>query len=169
MSTINIASVYTLFLNWAVANIGHTRVYLADQDGPREVRPYATLKIISGPSRVYPRDIEQPTANPGEVNVAGWRELTMAVEVYGTGGMQSCVDLEASLEIPSVYETFRAAGVAIIEVLPVVNLTELLETDFEERGQFDVRLLASSNVLVVPSPAGTGWIETTEPVEANLS
>lgn len=152
----NITTIKNALYAWASSNAGGTTVVWADQAVPRPPRPYIVLRL-NGPFRVAGADEIRPTTTPGVPEVTGHRRLVLSVQVHGTGIEQKANDLNLSLNKQSVLALFRIAGISVINEGDITNLTEYLETKFEELYAFDIELLVTA--LMTDS---SGYILTTE-------
>ncbi len=151
-----IATIKTALFTWANSNSGGSPVVWADQAAPRPPRPYIVLRL-SGGFRVSGADEIRATTTPGVPEIVGHRRFICAIQVHGTGIQQKAEDLNFSLGKPSVLASLAIAGVSIISEGDIVNLSEYLETKFEERYAFDVEFLA-----LAASTDNTGYILETE-------
>lgn len=115
----------------------------ADQSEVRPPRPYASLKLTSGPVVVANDEVRQPTS--GSFEVAGLRRMTLSVQAFGEGALERMSRLQTALSKESVLESLDKSGVAIVEVAGVQNLTGLLDNRFETRAQMDVGFYAAEN------------------------
>ena len=137
------AAIESAALTWVAAATGATVIF-TDQNKPRPATPYLAIKV-SGPIAVG-HDETRGLTDPGapayaEQTYRGDREVSVSVQAFGAGAM----DLARAAARALVTETTRVqlatAGLCHRGVVPTVNeLTALLETDFEERAQFDATL-----------------------------
>lgn len=134
------------------------------QNSPRPFpKPYAYFMI--GAEREYPlEDADRGFNESGLVQRSGMRAVTVLVQVIGEGALQYIRDARRALHLQAVQDEFyQQYGMAIIDTMPIQNLTGFLETKVEERGQMDVRFAHTENYLE-DSP----WIETVE-VESDIN
>jgi len=126
-----------------------------EQSEARPERPYASLKIISGPLR---KGSDQ--TSPGAVGTfitSGPREFTLSINAYGPESLERISKLMSEIEKMSMVAYFKAAGVACIKSGDVRDLTRLTGTRSESRHQFDVRFRTVDNITEAP-----GIIESVE-------
>ena len=128
-----------------------------DQSQPLPQRPCVTLKITSGPQRTGFGDNLQVDSVTGKTWVGGQRVLVVSVQVFGNADMldaepadQIANDLNASLSKPSVLAQLRKAGIGILNQGEVTNLTDIEETEFEERAEFSAMLSVAENQVDDP-------------------
>jgi hypothetical protein len=145
-----------------------------DQSQPLPPRPCVTMRITDGPKAVGNQD-NVSDAGGGKFNVGGQRTLTVAFEVLGNSqvqkpmAFQSVINLHRSLGLMTVRERLRSAGISVQERGDPLNLTQLEESEFEERAHFDVVFGVADNITddpgTIESVNGTGIVgETTVPI-----
>lgn len=142
---------------WASARSGAPAIW-ANQNGTRPPLPYVTLQITAGPGRIGQDEIAltvDATAPAGQDLVMthrGPRTITLSVNVYadpvttGASAPARAGALADTLSLESVRDALRAAGLMVSTVGPVRDLTQLVDTAYESRAQFDVQLYARSEV-----------------------
>lgn len=124
---------------WFKKTSGLDSVIWADQDGPRPARPYATLRLITGAVKLGGQDNLRVNES-GVFYLNGPREITVSINVMGVSALDILTTARDSLDDPSVIDDLEADGIAIIEDGSPQNITELLETGFEERAQMDLKI-----------------------------
>lgn len=101
----------------AVIPVAHTvQVVWADQDAPRPVPPYLTLKVIStrGLGRPVRRTVPSDEAESGVVGVVSQpREGSLEVQAYGAGHDALMSAVELSIRDPELMGALRSEGVAV--------------------------------------------------------
>lgn len=129
------------------------RVIWDQQNGPRPARPFATLRrdggttagLVDEQAVIYNGD----DAPPGEeitLDTKAHAEFTLTVTFFTaeTVGNSSAVRVanrvRNSLSTERTLNYFDAAQLALIDRAPVLNLTDLLDTEIEGQAAFDVRL-----------------------------
>lgn len=113
-----------------------------NQRAPRPANTYIGLDIIAGPLKVGRDNIRY---NGDNYFIAGRREYTLSVNVYGRNANEIAALIVDSIEKPSTIEFFSINGIGFVEVSDVRILDQLLETDVEGRAQFDFRFATSRN------------------------
>ena len=108
-----------------------------EPNAPRPKTPYALLGLVSPPVKYGSKD-DLRSAGGDDFEITGQRSVAYSVKVLGRDAVSYVTDLQMSLEKPSVQEALRAAGLAVWEEGDVLDISELLETGFEERANMDV-------------------------------
>ena len=70
----------------------------------------------------------------------------MSINYFGALPFENLMKAYNSLEKPTLIEDFNAAGIAFWEKTEVQNLTDILETRFEERAAFDFMIGFADNI-----------------------
>jgi len=109
-----------------------------DRGGPRPDPPYALLNILSGPRKTSPSAEERYKELDTYIYAMRW-EFTLTVGIYGGNGyLEQLGNLISSLEKPSVLTPLRQAGLACWGSEDPVDLSTLLDTQFEDRAAVDI-------------------------------
>lgn len=107
-------------------------------NAPRPDPPYALLNILSGPRKTG-RAAEERYKELDTFVYAMRKEFTLTVGIYGGDGyLKQLGNLLDSLEKPSALTTLRQAGLACWGFEPPVDLSTLLDTQFENRAAVDI-------------------------------
>lgn len=132
------ADIYALLFNWIKAQTGLT-VIKANQKGPRPARPYASLNFLNPSTPLG--DTQQWQIN-GDKTVAAeaMYKAVASINIFGENAVDTLAQLRNSLDQPDVVELFAAANVTHLDDGPINDLTALQETQYEERGQFDLTI-----------------------------
>lgn len=134
-----------------------------DQAGPRpESGNYGTIKLTP-PVQMEGHDSENYVQNGNKVQVetAGQRELTLSVNLYRENANQIMTKLQSRIQSRSFREkarllaTSEGQAFSFIDALAIQDLTALLESNYEERSQMDVRLRAVSSYVEEVDSIGT--------------
>lgn len=159
-SPINWTTTENAFYTWLVTATGLTVIW-ADQDAPQPALPYATLKIISGPTRVSQVDEVRQSYDAGQalgaevaLETGGPREITLSVQVYArqsaTTPSSHPRDLltraQAALGMASYLAALQAAGVAVIEAMPVQDVSLKVDDSWSARAVMSVRFRLAASV-----------------------
>jgi hypothetical protein len=144
--SVDLSTIKTGLWTWAKteAGIPEAQVVWAEQNSPQPNTPYVTLRIASL-VKVGDDYIPMPNAS-GAVKITGNRDFTLGIQGFGPGSLGILETLRGSLAKQSVKETFYAAKIALVNTEDVLNITELVETRFQERGSLDVFLRTYSEV-----------------------
>lgn len=127
--------------SWVSVSTGATTVFL-EQGAPRPATPYMTVKVVSltptGLDSLV--SVSDPLGPPNEATATyrGDREVSVSVQGIGPGAMDLCLTAANSLNKQSFVDSLAASGLFRRGLIPAVtDITALLETDYEERAQFD--------------------------------
>lgn len=156
-------AVYT----WVQVSTGQTVIF-AEQGPPRPDTPYLTIKV-NGPVSVgfdEGRGLADPTGapDPAVQTYRGEREVSVSVQAFGAGALDYARAAARALSTETTRSQLAAASLFHRGIVPAVNeLTELLETEFEERAQFDATLgfaeEYTDDVYLIEDVEGQGTFE----------
>lgn len=141
--------IWLALVAWAAA-ASPLKVMRADQNAPvpkddanpPKTLPYVTLKLGTN-TRVGEDHVGLPD-NDGNAHIVGNRELIVSLQAIGNGALDGLEAIRSSLGKPSVQDTFCAAGLAYVESMPILDITNLVEVNFIERGSLDIRFRTDS-------------------------
>lgn len=171
-------TVENALLNWFDESTDLVCVIWGDQDAPQPKYPYGVLSIIAGPTKIGAADelrqrVLAPLPNgpaapllPIEIQAVGPREMTVSCQVNvgppddqepGQHSRSQMAAAQSALSLPSFSDKLKAAGLAVIEELPIGEFNVQIADLWVSRSQMDVRFGLSSCV-VEKSPV----IETVE-------
>lgn len=136
--TIDFNSLRTFLYQWAVANVPTDMpVIFYYPNAPRPTVDYVTLLIQSFNQIGW--DFEpEPTDTPGTVEGVGDREFTLQIQSYGGNPMQVLENLRTSLQKTTVLDTLRANGIVFVNWFPINDITDLVDSRYEQRASMDV-------------------------------
>jgi hypothetical protein len=138
MSLITRATIEAAVVTW-LSDATSKTVILANQGTPRPARPYLTV-LISSVRTVGGEDARAISA-VGVQTIYGDREVSVSVQAFGAGALDLARAAALALNKETVRQKLATSGLCPSGITPIVaELTELLETDFEERAQFDAVL-----------------------------
>lgn len=143
-----------------------------NQNAPRPSYPYITLNINSLIA-VGDDYVASPTST-GLVAMYGNREFTVDINYFGgliTGvlkGIDVMQQLQTDIKATSHQDTLAQYGIAFIDKVSVLNITELLDTKYYERLILELRFRVSSQGISSVAGINAGLIESTE-IEATAS
>lgn len=140
---------------WAKTELGMEFIW-AEQDTHRPAKPYGSLKIIPGFKKIGATDNITHKAD-GVFSIAGTREFTLSLNCYGDKALERANFVASSIEKPTVIEKFNAAGLTVVSVEQVQDLTKLMDNTYETRSQIDVKFRIAQVV-----EDNIGIIETVE-------
>jgi len=142
-------------LHAIIASVSGKTVIWLDQNGPRPAKPYIGLRLNSlvsvGVDAVLP-----PDSVTGYANIVGNREFTLYTTYYGVNGMGVLETVSSSFCKLAVQQLMQSAGLVFVDSFGVMNITELLDMQYEQRSSLDILLRTSS----VEIDQNIGVIET---------
>lgn len=138
---IDLSAVKTALYTWANTASGITVVF-ADQSAPRPAKPYISLKVTGLNSIGH--DYEGLPDATGDASFRGNREFQVYAQTIGSNAIQYAEALHSSLEMRASRDQLATAGIVFVENLGINDITELLETEWEERAQIDFRFRIAS-------------------------
>lgn len=134
---------------WVESVEGSRPVVWADQDAPRPMGPFTSLRLNTRTKVGH--DFVGHATDEGEISVRGNREIVLEVQTFGENALSRAEALRTSLSMPTVWGALSStAGIAVLWEGDVQNISELEESRYEERGTFDVRLRVAENVTDTP-------------------
>jgi len=170
MSRISRATIENALVSWLSTEMSAVTVILAEQGAPKPGSPFATIKL-SG-ARGQGLDDRLDITDPGAPAYAtqdllGDRRAPVSVQLFGAGALDYARQAADSLNLQTVRDALWAAGLA--PVLPpgeVRDLTGLVQTDFEERAQFDFDLVwgdsYTDTIPLIERVTGSGTVTGAE-------
>ena len=135
---INFTTVQTSLYQWAVANlpVGMPVIYW-EQNSPRPSVPYVTLNISN--IVAVNQDWSESSTNPlGVQDMKGDRQFTLQVQAYGGDTLTNLENLRTSLQKQTVLDTLRANEIAFYQSLTINDITDLVDSRYENRAQLDI-------------------------------
>lgn len=140
------------------------------QDSNQATFPYATLTLggLSSPGQdglVSSTDLNQPAGQEIKLQVVGFRETTLAVEVYtadstftGSDALSIAERIRTSLLLPSIRSTLTAVGVTPFDSGAAQWLPSIIAVGFRGRAVLELRVrIPAQNIF-----ERTGYIETVD-------
>jgi len=129
--------------NWASSATGRPVIW-AYQDGPQPTPPYLTLHVRAT-AREGMADIG-PISDEGIATIQQGQLLTVSVNSYGNGALDTLQDLRNALIKPSVQRALRADGLAYVDVLSLTDLPVITGTTWQARAVLDVEFRAAVSI-----------------------
>ena len=135
---IDFNQVRTYLYNWAIANIpsGMPVIWLYP-NAPRPTIDYFSL-YISTVTQVGWDYNQDPLSDAGSGEFVGDREFTLQCQAYGGDPLTVLETLRTSLQKQTVLDSLRANGIVFFNWNPISDVTELVDSRYEQRGTFDV-------------------------------
>lgn len=135
---INYNTLKTNLYTWAssVVPVGMPVIYW-EQNSPRPTVPYITL-FLSQITAVNQDWSETEADNLGVIDMKGDRNFTVSMQAYGGDPLTVLENVRSSLQKQTVLDTLRANGIVFYQSLNIIDITELLETQWERRASLDI-------------------------------
>lgn len=158
---------------WPFESVQGLVCHWDDQNLPRPAYPYLTLKRdsiirVGGPDEVRSTtDLAQSQGEEIGLETTGAREFTLTVKAYvdeANGGIDPDCDaialltkLQGTLGTIYTQEAFCLIGLAVVEEMPVIDLSAERNSQRVSMAAMDIRLRATYS-----SVERTGYIDSTE-------
>ena len=136
---ISYATVKTNLYTWAVANLpsGMPVIYW-EPNAPRPTVSYCTL-FLNTILAVGQDWTENDADSFGIVDMKGDRQFTLSIQVYGgTDPLTVLENLRSSLQKQTVLDTLRVNGIVFYESLNILDISDLIDSQWERRASMDV-------------------------------
>lgn len=133
------SNIKTSLYNWALANVpAGMPVVFYFPNAPRPTVDYVSL-LISSVMQVGWDYVPQPTDTAGDVEQVGDREFIVTANAYGGDVLTVLENLRTSLQKQTVLDTLRANGIVFVDWFPINDITDLIDSRFEQRATMDIR------------------------------
>lgn len=137
----SIPAIENAFFDWidGLSVVSSASIMWGSQKAPKRLKPSVTLSIdsLSMIGQDYTTNNASPTT--GQVTIAGNRELTLGIEVLGSGALGILETIRSSLERQSIISYFFGKNIAYVNPLSdIISLTELTDETLEERYTLDL-------------------------------
>ena len=120
------------------AQVAGETVILADQNAPRPVLPYWTIRVGTV-RRLGTEHYSQGVDAQAQQTVAGVREATVQVQRYGADSVQKVNDLRDVLQLTTVREAWQLKKLACFNAGDVLNVPFKLDNaQLEPRASVDL-------------------------------
>lgn len=163
-------------LEWAqykLDDLTEDRFQWSDQNLAQPAYPYLTFKrdsVVKTSAKDEVRtstDLTQPQGEEIALETIGVREFTLTVQAFvddDNGATDPNCDatallttLQLALSQLKIQEIFCLAGLAVVEELPIINLSREINGEFKSQAAMDVRFRTSFTCI-----ERTGYIDTVE-------
>lgn len=123
-----------------IEDISAFQVVYADQNAPREVKPYATIKLRSpGGGADFAEEFPQDTND--DRDVVENQIASIDLNFYGPSAISEATRVRNRLQFETMLDAFTASNMALIDRGTVTNLTVLLDkSQYEQRAMFECRV-----------------------------
>lgn len=136
--SINFNDIRTFIYQWAVANVpSNVPVIYLYNNSPRPTVDYVTL-YFSGVNQIGWDYVNAPVEDDGIAVQVGDREFTVQIQAYGGDTLSILNNLRTSLQKQSVLDTLRANGIVLANWFGINDVTDLIDSRFEQRASMDV-------------------------------
>lgn len=131
---------------WANDNTPSTiPVIFSNQNSPRPSTPYVSL-LINSFVQIGNDYSPRPTDSTSEIDLAGDREFTLEVQVFGGSHLQILENLRSSLQKETVLNELRSKGVVFVLQNPITDISAVFDTRFEQRATMDILFRISQTI-----------------------
>ena len=136
--TIDFNVVRTNLYNWAIANLpsGMPVIWLYP-NAPRPTVDYVSLYIATV-TQIGWDWTQGPLDDTGISKMVGDREFVVQAQAYGRDPVTVLQNLRTSLQKQTVLDTLRANGIVFFNWGAINDVTELIESRFEQRASMDI-------------------------------
>ncbi len=129
----------TTWLKTAEPTLTQESVIPADEPGPRPTPPYISVRMVVYDNPLGATDVKYVgNGSPPVSRIRGAREDTVSLNAYGRGSGDLLRNAVLVLQQDDVRAALDTAGINVVPVGGMTNLSFLLDTDQEERWQRDV-------------------------------
>ena len=113
--------------------------------GSKPGKPFVALNLV-GPSRTGSTDYTAKLAGDQEFRQEGMRTFSVSVNVYDdTDALTWAMKLQASLDNQLLIDQLQGEGIGVGNVGGVTDLSQLLDTEYERRAQFEFTIFVAYN------------------------
>ena len=124
------------------------------ENKPKPSNPFISLRL--SPERHLGTGVRRRKNGSGKLDVVSHKEVTLAVNAFGTGATDKLNMLWTSLQRPTIVDRCFAAGIAFPRAEDPQDLTALLDgRSWEERANIDLYVTYSRSVEDDPSYIAT--------------
>jgi len=141
---LDITALQDALYDWAYAVTNGTIVWQYGA-GSKPGKPFVAMNLV-GPRRTSFTDDDVPAAGDLQFRQQGMREFTVTVNVYDDADAVTVASmLQSSLDNSVYIDQLQGEGIGIGQVGGVSDLSQLLETKYERRAQFDFMIFVAFN------------------------
>jgi hypothetical protein len=141
---LNISGIKDALYDWAHAITGG-RVIWEFEAGTKPAKPFVVLNLI-GPQKLGFKDSLIKLGGDKDFRIEGMRSFTVSVNVFDEADAQTVAHrLQSSLDNPLYIDQLSGEKIGIGRCGKVTDLSELVETEYERRAQFDFDIFVAHN------------------------
>jgi len=122
--------------DWVSTIVDPTPVIWADQNSPKPLTPFVTLRI--SPSSMVGQDYHGSPDEDGELEVIGNREFTLMMQHFGAGGYDAMEKIGSSLELFTIQNQLGKVGLAYARCMQTLDISAVQDARFEQRYTKDI-------------------------------
>lgn len=112
-------------------------VIYAEHADPRPSKTYATIRVLNG--QIVGQPERTQVDDNGIQKIKHVRYSPLTIQIIGSGAFNLMEILSLDLHSsPTIENLYYEKSISIVNISDVLNLTGLLETDFEERCTMDI-------------------------------
>jgi hypothetical protein len=170
---VNVQALQTALVGWASGVMGGgVTVYYGEPNGPRPLPPAVRLKLVGGPDLLGQDMVRSVIGDPNNFNIEGPREFMLSVTAIGDTALQMASDLQTSFYDPATQIVLDTGNLSMLSTSGLRDVSELIDTKWEQRRQFDVTMLTQELVAIQPGviesteAAGSGALSSTPSISA---
>jgi len=144
--TLNINELKDALYDWAYAVTGQQVIHDFEDGTKPDEYPFVSLNLI-GPEKTGFTDSEI-AEDAGDLDFvqAGMRKFSVSVNAYDSSDAQTTANnLQKSLDNPVYIDQLRAEGIGVGVISGVRDLSQLLDTEYERRAQFEFTIFVALN------------------------
>lgn len=160
-------ALYTIFASM----LAPKTVIWADQDAPAPATPYFTIKIISS-VQLHEAATQLPTTSAGIIQHSIDNDFSVDVRGFGAGVNEALESIRTKLVTDAIHYVLELAGIAFIDLSPVVDLTHLEGPRHIESTQCELRFRTiesiQETVSTIANVEGTGEINGSIEIEFEI-
>lgn len=145
-STVNIDELKDALYDWAYAVTGQ-QVILDFEDGTKpDEYPFVSLNLIGPRKTGFTDHVSGVDAGDLYFVQSGMRAFTVSVNAYDSDDAQTTAhNLQKSLDNPVYLDQLRAEGIGVGTTSEIRDLSQLLDTQYERRAQFEFTIFVALN------------------------
>lgn len=145
-STIDINEIKDALYDWAFAVTGGV-VILDFEDGTKpDEYPFVSLNLIGPRKTGFTDSITPDDAGELEFLQSGMRAFMVSVNAYDASDAQTTAhNLQKSLDNPVFLDQLRSENIGVGTISEVRDLSQLLDTQYERRAQFEFTIYVALN------------------------
>ena len=126
----------TQIRTWVANAIPGREAVTANQNAPKPPKPFFTYQINTF-NKLGFDSVTKPDGS-GTAKYLGTEEFTVMLQGFEDGVIEDTRTLKKGLQTLAILETFRDAGFIVFNSSPILDITGLDDSEFEERISMDI-------------------------------